>query len=90
MNLTLRQALRFGYHPRGFVIAHTAQVQRQGRIHCLGVLWEPQTQLVRHLTHQRSTSCLGVCCSEVKEEIQAQPESGDMSGNRRPNTSPTA
>ena len=33
---------------------------------------------------------LGICCSEVKEEIQAQPESGDMSGNRCPSPSPSA
>jgi hypothetical protein len=31
---------------------------------------------------------LGICCSEVKEEIQAPPESGDMSVNRCPNPSP--
>jgi hypothetical protein len=33
---------------------------------------------------------LGICCSEVKEEIQAKPESGDMSGNRCPSPSPYA
>jgi hypothetical protein len=33
---------------------------------------------------------LGICCSEVKEEIQAEPESGDMSGNRCPSPSPYA